>query len=196
MSSNNVTVPSSIKDKTREILNELALAKETTLTSSDVTTIMKRLERCDNAVNVYELITGDAPEGEHKNTNEIESLAQHSLFYAGGLDNGFEKAVEIVIGSEVTQPQSYTECTEQRKRELHERVKEVDHMDGHRARYEERSTWVTNDLEPDPEYVVGNSPDGNNGDNNHASEQSETVDRDDKLSEYDKRKRDLKKDLL
>lgn len=196
MNSNNATDPSSIATKTQEILMNLAYAEETTLTPSDVRTIMERLEGRGNEVDVYQLITGNAPESKYRHKSKIKSLANHSLFYAGGLDNGFEKAVEIVIGSEVTQPQSYAQCTEEKKRELRECVKEVDHMGGYRARIEEPSTWACNDQEPDPKYVVGSSLDGNDSTNNNASQELETVDRDDWLSEYDKRKRDHKKDLL
>lgn len=196
MRSNNHSDPDSTVSKARTILTELARNEKTRLEIDDVSTIMNRIGKCSNGDELCNLLAGDVPDFKYGNTRSRYSLENHALFYSGGLEDGFEKSMEIVAAANITEPQSYSRWTRNDKKSLRAEMKKVDRW-GNKARFEQPDTWANSGDNSPSDGPDRDSPSSQDDDSMEDNPQDlDRVNFRKPLSSYDKRQRDLKDDLL
>lgn len=178
MNSNNAADPDSTATETRTLLMDLACREETTLETYDVSEIMNRIRKCSNGDDLRNLLT--AP-GIIPKKNPRLSLEERVLFVAAGLDDGFEKSMEIVTAAGATKPRS--DWTTKEKRALRREMRRIDAKGG-KSRFEEPGTWANTTQEEQSSAESSSSQD------------IDAAGRRELQYEYDERKQDVVDDLL
>lgn len=192
MSSGNTDQIARTVRKVRRLLSELAQEDKTALEPTDVGIIVNRLLKVSKMRTVGDLLVHNGTENEHESQDKLRhGIENHALFYLGGLDNGFEKAIEFVTVASVTKPRP--EWSDSDLEALRAEMRHFDRL-GETRRYEEYDTYLN---------VDKTDVNGETNDNEEDTSQTEYTDQDvsvinrtKPLGEYEERCQDLRENLL
>lgn len=198
MTSNNTDRIARTVKKVRKLLDSIAEDNHTALGPTDVGIIVNRLLEVDKMRTVGDLLVHNGIENQNESRDKLRhGVEDHALFYVGGLDNGFEKAVEIVTVASVTKPRS--EWSDSDLEALRAEMRHFDRL-GETRRYENPDTYLNvnrtaadGKTDDNDKEVKSEEKEIQTGDN---SQNVSIINRRKPLGEYEERCQDLREEIL